>query len=130
MITARSRGKCFSSPARIACTTVPRVFALLNVGKPTRRSTSPTLMSWRRKSSLRTLLSARRTSTDSSNLPQTEPKELIGPQGQQIWQLAHAGKNIFAEHLDQDIAFIALQIQCHSLCGTGEVVHNQHSFAF
>src|ERR1700732_1862090 len=111
MITARSRGKYFSNPARMTCTTVPRVFASLKVGKPTRRSTSPTLMSWRRKSSLRTLLSARRSSsTDYSDLPQAEPKELIGPQGQQIRQLADAGEDIFAEHLDQDVAFVGRQL--------------------
>src|SRR5579863_3934736 len=59
-MTTRSRGKYLRSPTRIACTVSPTVLALLCVGTPTRRSTSPTLISSRIKSSVRTLVSSRR----------------------------------------------------------------------
>src|ERR1700757_637177 len=103
-------------------------------------STSPTLMSWRRKSSVRKfpsstsesyviLLKLRcdasspvRVRLDSS---QPKPVRLVRPQRKQIWQLADAGKKIIAEHLDQDISLIAPQIQFDSLCGTGKIVDHQ-----
>src|SRR5580658_7812253 len=59
-MTTRSLGKYFRSPTRIDCTTSPTVFALLCVDTPTSRSTSPTLISSRIKSSVRTLVSSRR----------------------------------------------------------------------
>src|ERR1700732_835925 len=58
MIAARSRGKSRRMPAWIDWTMGPTVLALLCVGRPTRMSTSPTLISWRRKSSVRKLSSA------------------------------------------------------------------------
>src|ERR1700685_1148664 len=66
-MTTRSLGKYFRSPTRMACTTSPTVPALLWVGTPTSRSTSPTLISSRIKSSVSTLVSSRRNPCHTSS---------------------------------------------------------------
>src|ERR1700691_335642 len=58
IITAGTRRNPLRMPLWIVCTIEPIVLALLWVGKPTMMSTSPTLISWRRKSSVRKLSSA------------------------------------------------------------------------
>src|SRR5712692_1390462 len=99
-------------------------------------STSPTLISSRRKSSVRMLPSVKpilhstwrslgarpRSGSDPS---QAEPVELVGAHGQQIGQIADARENIPAKHLDQNIAFIGAQIKLHGLRGTGQIVYHQ-----
>src|SRR6266849_3301993 len=120
----------------------PSVDALLWVGTPTSRSTSPTLISWRRKSSARKLSSANcfllliwpRSGRDSensasihkSNSTETEPVKLVGAQSQQVRQLPDAGEQVSAEHLDRNVLLVRLQIQLDGLRRAGKIVHHQH----
>jgi len=52
-----------------------------------------------------------------SDLPQTEPVELVRAQGQKIGQVAYTGKNIPAKHFNQDVALVTPQIKLHRLSG-------------
>src|ERR1017187_10450394 len=117
------------------------VLALLWVGKPTRMSTSPTLISWRRKSSVRKVSSANFISMriadawPAEDAPcdivsitctrlyssQPEPVKLVRPHRQQIGQVAHTRKHILAKHLDQNISLVALQIQFDTLRGARKI---------
>src|ERR1700682_2153729 len=126
MITERCRGKYFSRPARMACTTCPTVLASLKVGTPMRMSTSPTFINSRRKSSVRMLPSAKPILHYFSDLSQAKPVELVRAQGQQIRQVTYAGENIPAKHFDQDVAFVATQIELHRLGGTRQIIHHQN----
>src|SRR6476646_2796328 len=91
-----------------------------------RMSTSPTFINSRRKSSVRMLPSAKLFLHGYSDLPQTEPVELIRAHGQQIWHVAYAGKNIPAKHFYQDVSFVRAQIEFHSLGRTGQIIHHQN----
>src|ERR1019366_1208686 len=110
----------------MAWTIDPTVLALLYVGKPTRMSTSPTFISWRRKSSVRKLSSANFISVRSTAaLPdldarhgnvfttcirldssQPKPVKLIGPQRQQIGKVSHPRKHIPAKHLNRNTPLV------------------------
>src|ERR1700691_2490141 len=107
-------------------------------------STSPTLISWRRKSSVRkvssaNLISVRTTRAcpgedapcDIVSIPhpwlyssQPEPVKLVRPHGQQIGQVAYTRKHILARHLDQNISLVAPQIEFDSLRGARKIVHH------
>src|SRR6185312_387596 len=58
--------------------------------------------------------------------PQLKPKKLIGPQRQQVRQLANARKYISAEHFYQYASAIFLQIQFDRLRFAGKVVDRQY----
>src|SRR5208282_319790 len=107
-------------------------------------STSPTLISWRRKSSVRKVSSANFISVRSncrvpgadardsvftiyfrSDSSQPKPVKLVGPHRQQIRQVAHTRKHILAEHLDQNIPFVAPKIQFNCLRGARKIVDHQ-----
>ena len=108
-------------------------------------STSPTLMSWRRKSSVKSVSSANSTSEhdltavrhvcrkfaglrlsyESSDAPQPEPVKLVWAHGQKVREITDAGENVPAKHLNQNIPFVASQIQLDRLRGAGEIVHDQ-----
>src|SRR5450631_84896 len=108
-------------------------------------STSPTLISWRRKSSVRklssaNLISVRRAAacpcSDAScyivfrvricsDSPQPKPVKLIRPHRQQVRQVAHPGKYVLARHLDQNISLVVPQIQFDSLRGARKIVDHQ-----
>src|ERR1039458_3621714 len=95
------------------------VLALLWVGKPTRMSTSPTLISWRRKSSVRKVSSANFISMRTGGAcpgedapfdrfpllyirlypAQPEPVKLVRPHRQQIGLVAHTRKHILARQI-------------------------------
>src|ERR1022692_1295397 len=109
-------------------------------------STSPTLISWRRKSSVRKVSSANFISMRTGGAcpgedapfdrfpllyirlypAQPEPVKLVRPHGQQIGQVAHTRKHILARHLDQNIPLVAPQIEFDSLRGARKIVHHQH----
>src|SRR5271165_2423520 len=109
------------------------VLVLLWVGTPTRMSTSPTLMSWPRKSSVRKLSSANLASvslrrslpTIVSDSSQPKPVKLIRTQGQQVWQFACSRKNVLAEHFDQNVSFVTAQIQFDSLRRILKIIDHQ-----
>src|ERR1700730_4122536 len=63
-----------------------------------------------------------------SHPPQPEPIKLVRPQRQQVGKVTHTWKYVVAEHLDQNIPFVAPQIQFHSLRRTRKIVDHQHSF--
>src|SRR5690242_10035577 len=103
------------------------------------RSTSPTFINSRRKSSLRMVSSGKqvllhfglnssqpevfqgrsplsyRALPRWSNLSQSEPEELVRSHGEQIGQIADTRKNIASEHLYQNIAFVVPQVKLHRL---------------
>src|SRR5579863_1313016 len=109
-------------------------------------STSPTLISWRRKSSVRKVSSANFISIrtggaspgedapfDSFPLPfirlysaQAEPVKLVRPHRQQIRQVAHTRKHILARHLNQNISLVAPQVQFDGLRRARKIVDHQH----
>src|SRR5215469_7897789 len=86
MMTERARGKYFNSPARTDCTICPTVWPSLYVGKPTRISTSPTLISSRMKSSESMLPSATKRSTRTQ---QSEPR-IETSDSDELWQILHS----------------------------------------
>src|ERR1700674_3872292 len=108
-------------------------------------STSPTLISWRRKSSVRKVSSANLISrrnyrhcpaedalcdivsiTPHSYSAQPEPAKLVRPHRQQIGQVAHTRKHVLAEHLDQNISLVAPQVQFDGLRGARKIIDHQH----
>src|SRR5579864_1698546 len=103
-------------------------------------STSPTLISWRRKSSERKDSSSNFSSAPdgpyditpiiyiSSYPPQLEPIKLVRSQSEQVGQVAHTRKNIIAKHLNQDVSLVAPQIQFDRLRGARKIVDHQHGF--
>src|ERR1051326_4547494 len=60
---------------------------------------------------------------------QAEPVKLVRPQRKQVRQVADTRKQIIAKHLDQDISFVAPQIQFNGLRSTRKIVDNQDGFA-
>src|ERR1700730_18848792 len=112
---------------------------------PISRSTSPTLISWRTKSSPRkmstakfrpcppalkpnargTQLSAPVTQINSDP-PQAKPVKLIWSQCEQIRQLPDPGKQVPSEHFNWDVSLVPLQIQLDCLCRARKIVHHQH----
>src|ERR1700739_4268805 len=108
-------------------------FALLWDGIPTRRSTSPTLMSWRRKSSSRKVSSANEVSTVGPRIyleylplpllsseeylkpAQTTPEKLVRAKSQQVVKFPNPGKKIPAEHFDGNASLVLPQVQLHGL---------------
>src|ERR1039458_4897943 len=108
-------------------------------------STSPTLISWRRKSSVRKVSSANFISMriadawPAEDAPcdivsitctrlyssQPEPVKLVRPHRQHIGQVARTRKHILAKHLDQNISLVAPQIQFDSLRGARKIVDHQ-----
>src|SRR5215475_8961299 len=113
-------------------------------------STSPTFMSWRRNSSFRSTSSAKPASGEDlqgnrnrakrahadcverscSDPPQAEPIKLVRPHRQQVRQISDAWKDILAEHLDQNISLVALEIEFHRLRSARKIVHDQNGFFF
>src|SRR3981081_359883 len=107
-------------------------------------STSPTLISWRRKSSVRKLSSANVVSVRSTvarscktrpmdillttylrlEPSQPKPKKLIGAQGQQIRKVTDARKHITAEHLNRNIPLVTPQIEFDRLRAARKIVHH------
>src|SRR5882757_9914825 len=108
-------------------------------------STSPTLISWRTRSSVSTLSSANppprsstgccwhechstRTIRRNSNSSQPKPEKLIGAQGQEIRSFGHPGKKIPAKHLDRNPPLVTPQVEFHRLGGAGKIIHHQNCF--
>src|SRR6266567_1786364 len=61
----------------------------------------------------------------SSHSPQPEPIKLIWPHSQQIGQIPNAREDVPAEHLNQNVSAVRLQIEFYRLGRAGEVVHDQ-----
>src|ERR1017187_8049729 len=109
-------------------------------------STSPTLISWRRKSSVRKVSSANFISMRTGGAcpgedapfdrfpllyirlypAQPEPVKLIRSHRQQIGLVAHTRKHILARHLDQNISLVAPQVQFDCLRGARKIIDHQH----
>src|SRR3954452_1692043 len=112
-------------------------------------STSPTLISWRRKSSVRKLSSANlslhsQRSFDPMfhflnhvipvcwrrlNSSQPEPVKLVGSHCQKIGKFTYARKHVPAEHFNWNTPFKFLQIQFDSLRAARKIVDDQHCLA-
>src|ERR1035438_3387647 len=105
-------------------------------------STSPTLINWRRKSSVRKLSSANSisvrsavacpyvdarhaTSFQDSDSFQPKPVKLIGPHRQQIRNVADTRKHIPAKHLNRNVPLVPAQVQFDSLRGARKIVDHQ-----
>src|SRR5271167_3495508 len=103
-------------------------------------STSPTLMSWRRRSSERIDSSGNenlrgvrpkeirerkhqpKTGVRYAMIPrrlnsaQAEPEKLVRAQCQQVGHLAYAGEDVPAKHFHENISFESAQVQFDGLC--------------
>src|ERR1700743_118275 len=86
-------------------------FALLWDGIPTRRSTSPPPIMWRR---------------ESSKPAETKPKKLVRAKCEQVVQFTNPGKKIPAEHFDGNASLVLPQVQLHSLRGFRKIVNNEN----
>src|SRR6267142_1125578 len=108
-------------------------------------STSPTLISWRTRSSVSTLSSptrlqqgstgccwhecrGTRTIRRNSNSSQPKPEKLIGPQRQEIRSFRHSRKKITAKHLDRNPPLVTPQVEFHRLGGAGKIIYHQNCF--
>src|SRR5579884_2278740 len=111
--TQRSRWKYLVRPTWMARTTRSMVSRLLNVGTPTRISTSPTAVSCRSSSSEMAEVSAkltlpqwrirpRRRPRGRSKTPHPKPVKLVRAQGEQVGQIPDGREEVSAEHLDRD----------------------------